>query len=248
MPNNPSNDLMTVIIASLIPLLGGLSQKQQYSEPPSSDWSYKHLHFESPHSSPHSSTSQNLMTPKRSHHYVPLTPKCLHHGFSTSPLSTGISSPPYAIYSPLLVVMVPAPGFELCVCLHDFAEAEGVDMTKFKIPLSMEEYTPGRIPFAEDSDLCVITGAPGGHIVVLKVFCHKWQIQYKERSGLVHTPFTTPSNSTSCLLVYISTDMLKGHPYYVHTLLVYFIKECIFTVFDPSNCHVFHDCQPCLMN
>ena len=81
--------------------------------------------------------------------------------------------------------MVPAPGFELRVCLHDFAEAEGVDMTKFEIPLSMEEYTPGHIPFAEDSDLRVITGAPGGRIVALKVFCCKWQIQYEEkiRSG-----------------------------------------------------------------
>ena len=47
------------------------------------------------------------------------------------------------------------------------------------------EYTPGHIPFAEDSDLCAITGAPGGRIVALKVFCHKWQIQYEEkiRSG-----------------------------------------------------------------
>ena len=81
--------------------------------------------------------------------------------------------------------MVLAPGFKLHVCLHDFAEAEGIDMTKFKIPLSMEEHTPDHIPFAEDSDLHAITGAPGGHIVVLKVFCHKWKIQYEEkvRSG-----------------------------------------------------------------
>ena len=69
--------------------------------------------------------------------------------------------------------MVLAPGFELHVCLHDFAEAKGIDMTKFKISLSMEEYTSGHIPFAEDSDLHVITGAPDGHIVALKVFCRK---------------------------------------------------------------------------
>jgi hypothetical protein len=172
---------MAVIVASLIPLLGGLSQKRQYSESPSSDRSHKRLRFESPRSS----TSQNLMTPKRSHHYVPLTPKRLHHGFSTSPLSAETSSPLRAIHSPQPVAMVPAPGFELRVCLRDFAEAEGVDMTKFEIPLSMEEYTPGRIPFAEDSDLRAITGAPGGRIVALKVFCRKWQIQYEEkiRSG-----------------------------------------------------------------
>jgi hypothetical protein len=82
--------------------------------------------------------------------------------------------------------MIPAPGYELHVCLRDFAEHEGVDMTEFETPLSMEEYTPGRIPFAEDSELRAITGAPGGRIVALKVFCRKWQIQHEEniRSGL----------------------------------------------------------------
>ena len=142
-PPHPAILAMTwwLSLSSLIPLLGGLSQKWQYSESPSSDQSHKCLCFELPCSS----TSQNLMTPKRSHHYVPLTPKHLHHGFSTSPLSAEISSPLHAIHSPQPVAMVPAPGFELHVCLHDFAEAKGIDMTKFEIPLSMEEYV-GIIP------------------------------------------------------------------------------------------------------
>ena len=87
--------------------------------------------------------------------------------------------------SPLPVALVPAPAFELHVCLHEFTAVEGIDMTKFELPLSMEEYTPGHIPFAEDRDLHEITGAPGGWLVVLKVFCCSWQIPYKEkiRSG-----------------------------------------------------------------
>ena len=127
------------------------------------------------------------MTPKRDpHHYFPSTPKRVRLGLNASPKHVGISSPLHPVHSSLSAVMLPAPGFELRVCLRDFARLEGVDMTEFEIPLSMEEYTPGHIPFAEDSKLRAITGAPGGHIVALKVFCRNWQIQYEEkiRSGL----------------------------------------------------------------
>lgn len=174
-PVNPGNDLMAIIIASLIPLLGGLSHKQQHSEPPVQGCSHKHLYCESPRSL----TSKNPMTPQRSRHLFPSTPKHIHHSFDTSPQPTGISSPPHAIHSPVPVALVPAPGLELHVCLHDFAAAETIDMTEFRVPLSMEEYTPGHILFAEDSDLHVITGAPGGWLVALKIFFCSWQIQYK---------------------------------------------------------------------
>jgi len=170
---------MAVIVASLIPLIGGLSHKRQHSESPPQSLSHKRPRS----ASPHASTSQNAMTLIRGpRDFVPSTPKRIRHGFNTSPPRT---SPLHSIHSSTPVVMVPAPGFELRVCLRDFAELEGVDMTKFEMPLSMEEYTPGRIPFAEDSELRAITGAPGGRIVALKVFCRNWQIQYEEkiRSG-----------------------------------------------------------------
>ena len=111
---------MAVIITSLIPLLGGLSRKQQHSESPVQGRSHKHLCCESPHTS----TSQNPMTPKRSHRLYPSTPKCTHRAFDMSPQPTRISSPLHAIHSPQPVALVPAPGFELRVCLHDFTAAD----------------------------------------------------------------------------------------------------------------------------
>ncbi|KAF9045626.1 hypothetical protein BJ165DRAFT_1346215 [Panaeolus papilionaceus] len=54
---------------------------------------------------------------------------------------------------------IPEPEFELCECLRDFAELEGIDWTSFEIEMRMEEYTPDIIPFVSDVELCRITGA-----------------------------------------------------------------------------------------
>ena len=61
-------------------------------------------------------------------------------------------------------------------------EIKGVDMTQFKIPLCTEEYTPDIIALADESAtaaICSITGATGGHLMRLKLFCKKWQTNYE---------------------------------------------------------------------
>ncbi|EDR00505.1 uncharacterized protein LACBIDRAFT_334128 [Laccaria bicolor S238N-H82] len=108
-----NNDMMTLVMASLIPVLGGLSHKRSRSESPGrySPPLPKRSRFE-------------FQTPICNQPNV-LTPKCPCREFQT-PRPLEFHQPPA---SP---VSVPAPGFELRVCLREFAELEAVDMTPFE--------------------------------------------------------------------------------------------------------------------
>ena len=66
---------------------------------------------------------------------------------------------------------LPEVGLELCACLHDFAELEGVELTSHEAVLQMEDYMPEIIPFVNDSDLCQLTGITGSVTIKLKRFC-----------------------------------------------------------------------------
>jgi len=157
--------MMALVMASLIPVLGGLSCKQSHSESPSQYLSPppKHAHFE-------------FQTPIRNQPNFQ-TLKHPHHEFQT-PRRPEFQQPPA---SP---VSVPAPGFELQVCLWEFAELEAVDMTLFEIALQAEDFTPDIIALADDSAtiaICNIMGATSGCLMRLKLFCRKWQTTYKQK-------------------------------------------------------------------
>ena len=164
-PTPGNNDMMTLVMASLIPVLGGLSRKRSRSESPGrySSPLPKRGRFEflTPiHNQP------NLQTPKRP-----------RREFQTPSRPVFQQPPP----SP---VSIPAPGFELRACLREFAELEAVDMTPFEIALRTEDFTPDIIALADESATIVIrniTGATSGRLMKLKLFCRKWQTTYEQK-------------------------------------------------------------------
>jgi len=165
--------MMALVMASLIPVLGGLSRKQSRSESPSQYLSPppKHARFE-------------FQTPIRNQPNFQ-TPKRPRHEFQTP-------RQPEFQQSPASPVSVPAPGFELRVCLREFAELEAVDMTPFEIALQVEDFTPDIIALADESAtiaICNITGATSGRLMRLKLFCRKWQTTYEQK--LLSANYTT---------------------------------------------------------
>ena len=55
-------------------------------------------------------------------------------------------------------------------------------MMQFESSLHVEEYTPDIIALADESATAAIrsiTGATGGRIMKLKLFCKKWQANYE---------------------------------------------------------------------
>lgn len=160
-----NNDMMTLVMASLIPVLGGLSRKRPRSESPGR---YSPPLPKRPHS--------DLQTPIRNQPNVQ-TPKHPRREFQT-PKRLAFQQPPA---SP---VSIPAPGFELRVCLRDFAELEAVNMTPFEIALHEEDFTPDLIALADESATIAIrniTGATCGRLMRLKLFCRKWQTTYEQK-------------------------------------------------------------------
>ena len=165
LPAPANNDMMTLVMASLIPVLGGLSRKRSRSESPSRYSSPlskgAHFEFQTP-----ICNQPNFQTPKRP-----------HREFQT-PRRPAFQQPPA---SP---VSIPAPGFELRACLRDFAELEAVDMTPFEIALCAEDFTPDIIALADESATIAIrniTGATYGRLMRLKLFCRKWQTTYEQK-------------------------------------------------------------------
>ena len=162
------NDMMTLLMESLIPVIGGLSRKRSHS------------HSESPRQ--HASTSHiQHSTPKRVRLELQ-TPKHIQSELDSPkpPCSHQYQQPPSHGPSP----SVPAPGFELHACLRDFSELEGVDMAMFESALQAEDYTPDMIALADESATAAIrsiTGATGGRVLKLKLFCKKWQTDYERK-------------------------------------------------------------------
>ena len=159
---------MALLMASLIPVIGGLSRKRSrsHSESPRRYASTSHIQ----HSTPKRMRVE-LRTPKniQSELYSP-NPLRSHQDQQT-PSHSHPSS-------------VPAPGFELRACLRDFAELEGVDMAMFESALQSEDYAPDMIALADESATAAIrsiTGATGGRTLKLKLFCKKWQTDYKRK-------------------------------------------------------------------
>ena len=137
-PPPANNDMMALLMASLIPVISGLSQKQSHSASPRR----------------YASSSKQPPTPKGPCYVFRTlnrnqpklwTPRHLHEVQTPRHDQPEFQSPKHAqlelqaLASP---PSVPAPGFELRACLRDFVEIKGVDMTQFKIPLCTEEYTP----------------------------------------------------------------------------------------------------------
>ena len=164
-PTPGNNDMMTLVMASLIPVLGSLSRKRSHSESPGQYSSPlpKHGHFE-------------FLTPICNQPNLQ-TPKCPHHEFQTP-------SQPVFQQPPASPISIPAPGFELQVCLQEFAELEAADMTPFEITLCAEDFTPNIIALADESATIVIhniMGATSGCLMKLKLFCRKWQTTYEQK-------------------------------------------------------------------
>ena len=80
--------------------------------------------------------------------------------------------------------LVPAPGFELRACLHDFAELESVDITSFEVALCIEDFTPNIITLADETASAAIhsiTGVTNSWLMKFKVFCKNWQLDKKKK-------------------------------------------------------------------
>ncbi|KAF8804697.1 hypothetical protein BYT27DRAFT_7107079 [Phlegmacium glaucopus] len=176
-PPSVNNDAMTLVMASLIPILGGLSRKRSHSDSdsPRRHASSSRQKLQSPKRLCYGfrdSPSNPFQTPSQTSHNVqdPLHDSTSHHNNLHSPISS-------------MPKLVPAPGFELRACLRAFAELDGVDITPFEIALRLEDFTPDIIALADETASAVIrsiTGVTNGRLMKLKVFCKKWQVDYEK--------------------------------------------------------------------
>jgi hypothetical protein len=169
---------MTLVMASLIPILGGLSRKRSYSISPR-----KHDHLPKVVSS-----SQSIQTPKRPR-YTPhtptrnatqvATPKRMHSDQQRTDQIASHQSP-----TAPTPASIPAPGFELRACLRDFSEQENIDLMQFASALHAEDFTPDIIALADEcasQTIRSITKVTSGRLMKLKLFCKKWQTDYERR-------------------------------------------------------------------
>ncbi|EDR02066.1 uncharacterized protein LACBIDRAFT_332670 [Laccaria bicolor S238N-H82] len=152
LPAPANNDMMTLVMASLIPVLGGLSRKRSHSESPSR------------YSSPLSKGARFEF-----------------HQFATSPISkpqSALAQPPASPIS----IPAPGFELRACLWEFAELEAVDMtpfeialraeDFTPDIIALADESAT---------IVIRNITGATCGRLMRLKLFCRKWQTTYKQK-------------------------------------------------------------------